>query len=133
MDLPLYRLLAYKDELLERNAEHKRGFRIKDRPVEHTLLHLIEEMTEVGRATTLEDATQEFGDVLGLLFCYAGKVGIDVDEAAKSALEKLQEDFKCDHRWIDASNNHVRDTALCLECGAFAPLSSVELMTDGAL
>jgi hypothetical protein len=33
--------------------------------------------------------------------------------------------MKCDHNWIDATNNHVKDTAWCTKCGAVRPLSAV--------
>lgn len=86
-------LRAEKSRLTAVNAKHKRGFRIGDRNPQDTLLHCIEELTEVGLAKTNEDRTQEMGDFLGLLFCYADKVGIDMDAAARSAMVKLKLDF----------------------------------------
>jgi len=86
-------LRAEKTRLTAVNAKHKRGFRIGDRSHHDTLLHCIEELTEVGMAKTDAERTQEMGDFLGLLFCYADKVGIDMDAAARSAMVKLKLDF----------------------------------------
>jgi NTP pyrophosphatase (non-canonical NTP hydrolase) len=41
----------------------------------------------------MEERIQEMGDFLGILFCYADKMGIDMDAAARSAMVKLRLDF----------------------------------------
>jgi hypothetical protein len=33
----------------------------------------------------------------------------------------------CTHEWVDATNSHVSNTALCVKCGKLSPLGSVTL------
>lgn len=106
---PWDRLVQAVQRLHDIDARHKRGFRLSDRTPTDALLHTIEELTEVGRAATDAERTSEMGDVLGCLIHAAIKAGIDLDDAAESALRKLPQDFP----GSEGDNPPVQ----CAECG----------------
>lgn len=83
--------------LHEGNAQHKRGFRLQSVPPSHSVLHAIEELSEVARELTMgadrEKVVQETGDALACLIHFLVAQGLGPAEVGLSALAKLDRDF----------------------------------------
>lgn len=60
---------------------------------------------------------------------YTGPIERITPNDLKIALEPLEKKERaCDHAWIDASNDYVSETALCIRCGKLGLLSDVQLV-----
>lgn len=79
--------------LVNRNAKHRKGFRLKEIPDDQPIRHAIIECTELLEAETDEDALFELADVFGYLIHYAVKKGWTVDQIDSAVVEKLNARF----------------------------------------
>ncbi len=75
--------------LLNKNAKHRKGFRLMEVSTEFHLLYANGEMKELLAATDAAHIKEEIADVLNCLFIYMNKRGITPTEIEIEMLRKL--------------------------------------------
>lgn len=80
-------------ELITKNAKHRKGYRINEQTDEFILKRAIEEIKELLEAP---DDAMEMGDIFGILIHYCIRKQWTLNEIEELILEKLPERFNVD-------------------------------------
>lgn len=89
------RLVGAVEALCRVNAEHRKGFRLRDceKNPAGMLLHVASELCEINEASCQAHAEQELGDALAILVHVALALGLDLGVACRRWIEKIPKDF----------------------------------------